>query len=561
MPIQTIDRGTAGDTNDKFKIGTALDVCQANDNYLDTKINSEIGALTVATFAALASTPATAGQIVTIKCHTSGVLGSGQFEAVSGSITNDGGTQINSATVGIYWKRINFDFITPHMFGSLYNGSDDGVGFNLARIYAQSTGVPIRIPAGTCLISSASQTTFTSGNITIVGDGVGISTLKPMNSANMSEFLTYTGTGKMTVRDLTINGNRTNGGTSNTTGYCLYISGNDAHIDNVEITESNFAGVFVGSNSGLARSYEFKNCNIHDNGSVDAGHNGVGIYGGGSTPVAYLLIDGCRFENNYCINASPGDSTAVNITVGSVKFINNTVINNYNVNGGQVAISDNGTGSGNIHSIVANNLVIQSGAFGGDLTCGIEINGGRFIVCDNIIYGCTSDGIRVEGDSSKGLIHDNYIDIGIVAGTGINIITSGGTGGSKILIHDNEITAGLQGLSLQSGYTQIYARNNYISGVTTAIAGDTNFQEIRGNFGYSPSNVDITAGASVWTSTAVNYDCLIVLKTPNGISDLSFGGAPLQITTGTSFFVKAQRQFLVTWAGAAPVFSYIQQQR
>jgi len=54
---------------------------------------------------------------------------------------------------------------------------------------------------------------------------------------------------------------------------------------------------------------------------------------------------------------------------------------------------------------------------------------------------------------------------------------------------------------------------------------------------------------------------LVVVKTAGGMTDLSFGGAPLQITVGTSFFVKAQRQFLATWAGVAPVFSYIQQQR
>jgi hypothetical protein len=40
MPIQTIDRGTAGDTGDKFKIGEALDTCQANDNFLDAKIDT-----------------------------------------------------------------------------------------------------------------------------------------------------------------------------------------------------------------------------------------------------------------------------------------------------------------------------------------------------------------------------------------------------------------------------------------------------------------------------------------------------------------------------------------
>lgn len=40
MPIQTIDRGTAGDTGDKFRAGVAFDTCQANDNFLDAKIDT-----------------------------------------------------------------------------------------------------------------------------------------------------------------------------------------------------------------------------------------------------------------------------------------------------------------------------------------------------------------------------------------------------------------------------------------------------------------------------------------------------------------------------------------
>jgi hypothetical protein len=39
MTIQTIDRGTAGDTGDKFRIGAAFDVCQANDDYLNTLVS------------------------------------------------------------------------------------------------------------------------------------------------------------------------------------------------------------------------------------------------------------------------------------------------------------------------------------------------------------------------------------------------------------------------------------------------------------------------------------------------------------------------------------------
>lgn len=94
-----------------------------------------------ATFAMLGLLPATAGQIITISCHTSGTLGGGQFIGVAGSAASDGGTQINSATAGIYWKRINYTFITPEMFGALCDGTtNDYNAFSLANTYLANTG-------------------------------------------------------------------------------------------------------------------------------------------------------------------------------------------------------------------------------------------------------------------------------------------------------------------------------------------------------------------------------------------------------------------------------------
>jgi len=132
MAIQTIDRGTSGDTGDKFKPGVAFDTCQANDDYLEL---NKVG--TVATFADLASTPATVGQVVKIASHTSGGLGAGDFLAYSAthSATNSG-TLINSATIGVRFKRINYEYVTPEMFGALHDGAtDDYAAFSAANTY------------------------------------------------------------------------------------------------------------------------------------------------------------------------------------------------------------------------------------------------------------------------------------------------------------------------------------------------------------------------------------------------------------------------------------------
>lgn len=155
MPIQTIDRGTAGNTGDTFKVGAAFDTCQANDEYLDlvkaplsspaftdtptaptAPANTSTAQIAttafvqgeladrvqvVETFADLATTAATtAGMIVYLKQHTSGGLGGGHFQDMSGAVTNDGGTLTNNTvTAGRHWKRINYGRVTVDMYGAV----------------------------------------------------------------------------------------------------------------------------------------------------------------------------------------------------------------------------------------------------------------------------------------------------------------------------------------------------------------------------------------------------------------------------------------------------------
>ncbi len=143
MTIAIIDRGTPGDTGDKFKPGVAFDTCQANDNYLDAKIDSEIAALTVATFAALASTPAELGQLVNTTCHTSGVKGALTYKAVSSvGLTANGGTISVSATAGVYWQAVNYTFLDVAMFGCVGAG-DESAKLQLAIDAAILSGVTL----------------------------------------------------------------------------------------------------------------------------------------------------------------------------------------------------------------------------------------------------------------------------------------------------------------------------------------------------------------------------------------------------------------------------------
>ena len=145
MAIQTIDRGTSGDTGDKFKPGVAFDTCQANDDYLEL---NKVG--TVSTFAALASTAATVGQVVDVVSHTSGGIGGGAFEAYSAThAATDNGWYINSATTGIRFRRRNRDFATIEQFGGgLEGGTNDCDPFR----YAIAASTEIELQKKTYLI-------------------------------------------------------------------------------------------------------------------------------------------------------------------------------------------------------------------------------------------------------------------------------------------------------------------------------------------------------------------------------------------------------------------------
>lgn len=121
MAIQQIDRGTAGNPNDRFKIGAALDTAQANDEYLDS-----VKPTVIDNFAALASTPVVAGKVYNLKEYHAGTgYGGGDLEAYVGVDTPDNGTIFATATAGTLLKRINADFLSVEHFGAIGDNIND----------------------------------------------------------------------------------------------------------------------------------------------------------------------------------------------------------------------------------------------------------------------------------------------------------------------------------------------------------------------------------------------------------------------------------------------------
>ena len=95
------------------------DIATIEGDIVDINADLATTVQTVETWAAISTiTPNAAGQLFTLKQHTSGGMGGGTLMAFIGSVTDDGGTQKNCLG-GFYLKRINYTFLTPQMFGSL----------------------------------------------------------------------------------------------------------------------------------------------------------------------------------------------------------------------------------------------------------------------------------------------------------------------------------------------------------------------------------------------------------------------------------------------------------
>lgn len=189
MAIQQIDRGTAGNPNDRFKIGTALDAAQSNDEYLDS-----VKPTVIENVAALASTPVVAGRIYYLKEYHAGTgYGGGQLLAYSGAGTPDNGLIFASGTPGILFKRINYEDVTPELFGFERGISANPTTNKTALLAAiasmRANPTSIQQNAG---VGAPTITAYSSGTIKL---GRGIYAISPDLSIEQDLGLTFEGEG------------------------------------------------------------------------------------------------------------------------------------------------------------------------------------------------------------------------------------------------------------------------------------------------------------------------------------------------------------------------------
>jgi len=148
-------------------------------------------------------TPTAAGQLFTLKQHTSGGLGGGTLMAFVGSVADDGGIQKN-ALGGYYLKRINFSKIYFEDFGVIAGEADSHAKCQTAINAcgnAFPNGIELSFKGGIYNLSSAltigngnmGTTPSTYNGIKITGTGSGLLSAPPTEliytGANTSAYL------------------------------------------------------------------------------------------------------------------------------------------------------------------------------------------------------------------------------------------------------------------------------------------------------------------------------------------------------------------------------------
>ncbi len=455
------------------------------------------------------------------------------------------GSSCGTSSVGaLVWTRDNIRIVPPTTAGAVnvidYGAKCDGTTDDRTAIQAAVNAAlgPVFLPQGTCVIGSAVNAV---NNTIIFGNGKGLSTLKAKNSAALSYMIyidrNITG---VQINNLTIDGNRAGGGMPNSFSAAVYIKGSRAVVDNVEIKQSQWAGVFIGDDATAVTNTRISNSWIHDNGGVtnDSG-NGIGVFAGGATLARDIKILNNRIESNYNTVTKPNDATALNLTATGILIDGNTLVDNFNVNGGQMVVGDSTVyppGDEQVDAQITNNKCYRNNpGFGTpvDKTGCVEVAGRGFSIANNYasLGNSAFAAIRIEGSngSANGTITGNVLDT-CTYGVDINDADPS----FSVVITGNYIGCSQSpgyGIGTNSGQSSILINGNNLSGSTVPLVGTFSTTSIAQNnlpFG-STANYQ-----SHLTGVSTQYYSTGSAVTITAANDLILGYGDLQIIAGNT---------------------------
>lgn len=400
------------------------------------------------------------------------------------------------------YHKIGSQTLFDGILNALQNGCvGDGITNDTVAVQAlldASVGGVAYFPPGTYSIAEITV----PSNILIVGSGMGRAILKARNGAGLQAFVHIPyASSNVILRDITIDGNRAGGGMDGTFSGAVFIEGSRVSLDTVEVKGGSWSGVFIGSASGIARHTNIYDSWIHDNGGVvNSSGNGIGILSGGLgsgivTP-QHITVRGCLIESNYNTVTRPNDSSGINLTVKHVKIIDNDLIDNFNVTGGQVVLWAAPDQTGVLDAVVTGNDIVSTTTFGTpvDRTGGIEIQGRVFTVNNNTmtLLNATGFGIATGGDathaSGDGTINGNTLNC--AGGNGIDLDPAGlHTPTANVTVNGNVVLGATNGIATDAAGSYIDIIGNTFTTCGQSQAGTLNYTiHMRDNLPFSVSN-------------------------------------------------------------------------
>lgn len=543
--------------------------------------NLDVGVSIVSSFSALGSAPGSVGDIVSLRGHTTAGIGGGNFVAKSGSVTNDGGTQINSATAGVYWQRI-YDNLTNTMFGALGDGSDDTAATQLALL-ALTSGKSLELIGNSILSASLVPTV---DNTVIFGKGK----LTAKAATNFEQMLIGTGRSKVRVIGLEFDCNKANRSSGQNVRFIGpgFSASNDCGFFDVTVRNArgyggiSAVGMFLSGNSNRCKA---DGCRFYDCG--DAGFDSDGVFTKGNqniisnciakdcTDVAFVLEDSNYGVISGCTSIDCAGGAAITNASGSDRrgnIINGLTVRNWSgASTGGIQIGNPAAAAGDLLDTVVNGIVMSADtavagagaainirAVGTGRVKGLTIAGSRFNGSVNQLILVNGDDVHISGCDLKGST-DSAIQFqdgttgGFVSGTKITGgsygVSTAGTAEASVqgIICDGQTSSALYAFDTSTLTIMDKCIYKNQTGTTTAKDSGATFGQKNIVLAYSATIATNASNGETFVITATNNTAFTIsnpTKPTHGqiityrIKNTS-GGALGAITWGTGFYMSA----------------------